>query len=84
MLAKVAIFGEQSYDARERGGWRSGGSSSVGGKQLLGRETGGDTAVVKMQKDKGWPDEGCAGGRPSVVVASGKLWGSGLGLMGPL
>ena len=80
MLAKVAIFGEQSYDARERGGWRSGGSSSVGGKQLLGRETGGDTAVVKMQKHKGWPDDG----RPTHVVAFGKLWGSGLGLMGPL
>ena len=43
-LQELPIFGEQSYDAweRERGGWRSGGSGSVEGKQLLweGRQGG--------------------------------------------
>ena len=34
----MPIFGEESYDALEREGWRSGGSSSVGGKLWPGRE----------------------------------------------
>ena len=66
---------------RERGG-AGGREARVQSEEssCWGERPGETAAVVKMQKDKGWPDNGW----PSVVVASGKLWGSGLGLMGPL
>ena len=78
---KLPFFGEQSYDAwrekeRERGaGGREARVQLEESSCWGGTGTGGDTgtAVVKMQKDKGWPDGCSGGGRPSVVVASGKL-----------
>ena len=88
-LQKLPFFGEQSYDAWEReGGWRSGGSGSVEGKQLLweGRHKAGpgeSGTAVKMQKHKGWPD-GCAGQNPEAAGTFGKLDGSALCLLDPL
>ena len=80
LFAKVTIFGEQSCDAWEReGGWRSGGSGSVGGKQLNSegsRGTGETGTAVKMEKHKGWPD-GCAGQNPEPDTF-GKLGGSAI------
>ena len=82
LFAKVTIFAEQSCDAWEReGGWRSGGSGSVGGKQLNREGSGGQGetgTAVKMEKHKGWPDHGSAGRPPVLADTVSKLGRSGL------
>ena len=89
LFAKVTIFWRRVlWRLGERGGWRSGGSSSVEGKQLLweGRHKAGpgeSGTAVKMQKHKGWPD-GCAGQNPEAAGTFGKLDGSALCLLDPL
>ena len=62
LFAKVRFFWRTVvWRLGERGGWRSGGSSSVGGKQLPGRETGGRqlwSGNAKTERLERAPDSG--------------------------